>query len=337
MTDKPEGPAATPKVLYHYTDAGGFTGIVGSGKIWATDIRFLNDPRELKYAWEELLVALEEAKALKPEYSEAYDATSQAISLIDATDPDAIEDRIFSTSFSANGDELGQWRSYANDGKGFALGFDRDSIQVLKVPYFHQRIDGQLAQMKATVSETNKQVPFEWGSFTDEVKYGDPARKSAIDRVLYQVEWLCGKNGEGRLPDRLYNVINRIPIFLSELALVKTMTYRSEQEWRFTVAEYFGSSSTAMKKALSTVEEFKWATQVPLQTIDVKFRPGGRSSLKPYTEVPFKKSSLVRVVIGPNIESCERDRAVSTATRLLQRHGFWHTRVVPSDAEYRGV
>jgi hypothetical protein len=128
-----------PEVLYHYTDAGGFAAIVQQGLLRATDIRFLNDPLELRYAWEALLAALETAKAEKPDYSEAYDAALQAISMTNAIDPDAIEDRIFSTSFSADGDELGQWRSYAVDAKGMALGFDKESVTMLEVPYFHHK------------------------------------------------------------------------------------------------------------------------------------------------------------------------------------------------------
>lgn len=33
--------------------------------------------------------------------------------------------------FSKNGDSLGQWRGYADDGKGFAIGFRRESIESL--------------------------------------------------------------------------------------------------------------------------------------------------------------------------------------------------------------
>ncbi|MDM4142510.1 MULTISPECIES: DUF2971 domain-containing protein [Mycobacterium] len=325
--------AAEHKVLYHYTDAGGLAAIVQQGLLRATDIRFLNDPLELRYAWEALLAALETAKAEKPEYSEAYDAALQAISMTNAIDPDAIEDRIFSTSFSENGDELGQWRSYADDAKGVALGFDKENITMLKVPYYYHTEHGQLVQMTAIEGGTNKQVPFTWGAFTQQVQYGDEARQRAIEAVLYQVEQSCGKNGEGRLSTRLFNVINQIPVWLSMLALVKKTTYQSEQEWRLTIAEHFGSSSLSIKNALSNVEEFKWAAQGPLQTVDVKFRPGGLAGFKPYTEIPFERSALVKVVIGPNVES--RDKAVSTAKRLLQRYGYWHTEVVASEHEYR--
>jgi hypothetical protein len=332
---RPYAPGMTgqPEVLYHYTDAGGFEGIVRSGLLRATDIRFLNDPLELKYAWAALLAALEEAKAQKPDFSEAYDAALEAISMTAAVDPETMEDSIFSTSFSEAGDDLGQWRAYADDAKGMALGFDTKSITMLKVPYFHHAEYGELVQMTATVSGTDQQVPFDWGGFTQQVTYGDEARARAIETVLYQVEASCAKNGLGRHDTRLYNLVNRVPIFLSMLAQVKKTSYESEREWRFTIPEHFGTSSLSMKKALGKIEDFKWAAQGALETVDVKFRPGGRAGLKPYTEVAFKNSALARVVIGPNIES--PSMAVSTARRLLDRHGFRHTEVMPSEHAYR--
>lgn len=324
---------ADRKILYHYTDSGGFAGIVEKRGLWATDIRFLNDPLELNYAWEGLLIALETAKTDKPEYSEAYDAALQAISMTNAVDPAVSEDRLFSVSFSELGDELGQWRSYADDAKGVALGFDKESIALLEVPYFHHNVDGQLTQMTATISGTTQQVPFNWGSFTQPVAYGDDARQRAIERVLWEVEQYCLKNGEGLLPNRLYTLINRIPLFLSQLALVKKRSYESEQEWRFTIPEHLGTSSLSMKRALGKVEEFKWAAQGALETVDVKFRAGGRAGLKPYTEIPFKTAALVRVVIGPNVES--RGLALSTVRQVLDRYGFRDTEVVPSEHAYR--
>lgn len=325
--------ADEPDVLYHYTDAAGFAGIVQNRKLWATDIRFLNDPLELRYAYEALLTALEAAKTDKPEYSEAYDAALQAISMTNALDPETIEDRLFSTSFSADGDDFGQWRAYADDARGMALGFNKESIRSLEVPYFHHAEHGELVQMTAIVSETNKRVPFVWGSFTQPVSYGEEGRQRAIETVLYQIERLCEKNGEGRLPNRLYSIINRVPVFLSMLALVKKTTYQSEREWRFTIPEHLGPSSLSMKKALGKIEEFKWAAQGALETVDVKFRPGGRARLKPYTEIPFNTEALVRVVIGPNVES--RGLTLSTVRQMLDRYGFRDAEVVPSEHAYR--
>jgi hypothetical protein len=294
-----------PKVLYHYTDAPGFAGIVQQGELWATDVRFLNDPLELKYAWDEFLSALEAHKKEKPQYSDAYDAVLQAISNVKAINPDAIEDRIFSTSFSEDGDELNQWDRYADHAKGMALGFDSESIQMLKVPYFHHTANGDLDPVLATISGTNDQVPMTWGAFLQQVRYGDAACEKAIGEVLWQVEQICQENGVGTSAQKIVNSIFRIPLYLSMLALVKKTTYQSEREWRITVAEHFGSSSLSMKIALSQVEEYSYYAQGALETIDVRFRPGGRAGLKPYTAISFKKSALVRVVIGSNVESAD--------------------------------
>ncbi len=38
-----------PDVVYHYTTAAGLLGICTSKKIWATDIRYLNDSEEFQY------------------------------------------------------------------------------------------------------------------------------------------------------------------------------------------------------------------------------------------------------------------------------------------------
>jgi hypothetical protein len=43
-TEKP------PSTLYHYTSQKGLLGIIEKGEIWATDILYLNDTMEYKYA-----------------------------------------------------------------------------------------------------------------------------------------------------------------------------------------------------------------------------------------------------------------------------------------------
>jgi Protein of unknown function (DUF2971) len=37
--------------------------------------------------------------------------------------------KFFALSFSATFDELGQWRAYADDGRGYALGFDTEKLE----------------------------------------------------------------------------------------------------------------------------------------------------------------------------------------------------------------
>jgi hypothetical protein len=117
-----------PEVIYHYTDDRGLRGILEFGKIWLTDIFSLNDPSELSHSYEVAAEILEK--------------------LIDKTDPDSREfcerfshfltvggirgvAHFFVACFSSGGDDLGQWRAYADNGRGFALCFDAKKLEDL--------------------------------------------------------------------------------------------------------------------------------------------------------------------------------------------------------------
>ena len=246
-----------PDVPHRYTDAGGFSAIVKQGILRATDIRFLNDPLELKYAWAELLVALEAAKSEKPQYSEAYDAVLQAISMTNAVGTDSIEDRIFSTSFSEDGDELNQWHRYADEARGMALGFDFESIQMRKVPIFYHTSEGQLVPVLATISGMDDKVPMTWPAILQPVRTAMlHVRKPSMRCYGRSRKKSCDENSVGTTAQKVVDSLFRLPLNMSMLALVKKKTYRSELEWRITIAEHFGNSSLAMKKAFAEVPEY---------------------------------------------------------------------------------
>jgi hypothetical protein len=62
-------------------------------------------------------------------------------SKVRAENLDAMEFRIFATCLSELRDDVPQWRSYASDGRGVALGFDFESIQMLRVSLFSSHSD----------------------------------------------------------------------------------------------------------------------------------------------------------------------------------------------------
>ena len=51
-----------PAVLYHYTDVAGLIGICSSQSVWASNLRFMNDARELAHARKLIVDVLDEAK-----------------------------------------------------------------------------------------------------------------------------------------------------------------------------------------------------------------------------------------------------------------------------------
>ncbi len=115
-----------PPVLYHYTKDAGLAGIIESGQLHFSDIFALNDLSELRHG---LFIAIE---LLKSRTIAARPEIDTFASMFERFDLDAgIEaaGHFFICCFSGDGDDLGQWRAYADNGQGFALGFDTSSLE----------------------------------------------------------------------------------------------------------------------------------------------------------------------------------------------------------------
>lgn len=106
--------------LYHYTDGRGLKGILETQTIWFTDYRHMNDPSELLHGID---MAKDVARI-------AANGADGRVRLFLETLSDMFSPRNFSSnfeffiaSFSRDRDDLGQWRAYADNGRGYAIGF----------------------------------------------------------------------------------------------------------------------------------------------------------------------------------------------------------------------
>ncbi|MGV7280236.1 MULTISPECIES: DUF2971 domain-containing protein [Mycobacterium] len=117
--------------VYHYTDIKDLKGILDSGHIWGTHVAYLNDSQEFSYGVEAIC-------AMIARYGEHVKASGQAelrsSAILSVCNnvlraQELIEDDFgpFVACFSMSGDDLSQWRGYANG--GFAIQFDS---QILK-------------------------------------------------------------------------------------------------------------------------------------------------------------------------------------------------------------
>lgn len=110
-------------VLYHYCSVGTFCRIVESEEVWLTDIFCMNDSAEhywLRRVAKELLEA---------EYSAQIDDVSEYLK--SKLFPENEETELYCFCLSKDGDLLSQWRAYADDGRGVAIGFSRDYLSGL--------------------------------------------------------------------------------------------------------------------------------------------------------------------------------------------------------------
>jgi hypothetical protein len=113
-----------PPNLFHYTNAAGLAGIVEGGCLWLSDIFTLNDPSEITYA----LQAAVRYTAEQASSKEMVILSGQLRHFASQEAARAVAN-YFVCSFSAESDDLGQWRAYADGGRGFALEFDTSALE----------------------------------------------------------------------------------------------------------------------------------------------------------------------------------------------------------------
>src|SRR5262245_10388629 len=110
--------------LYHYTHGLGLKGIVESQTIWFTDCRHLNDPSELSYGIGRAHDVISQNATEGDDFGQEFLGC-----LHDMLSRNTVE--FFVASFSRDKDELGQWRAYADNGRGYAIGLAASAINKL--------------------------------------------------------------------------------------------------------------------------------------------------------------------------------------------------------------
>lgn len=133
---------APPQILWHYTSAVGLKGILDSRELWASHVLFVNDKVEASHARELIRRVLGRMVQRSP-----HAAMELALEQLDAL----LDRDVFMVAFSEEGDLLGQWRMYGDDGHGFAIGFDtggleQTGIRLHKMLYDEENEAEQLVQ-----------------------------------------------------------------------------------------------------------------------------------------------------------------------------------------------
>jgi hypothetical protein len=110
-----QNPAGT---LFHYTNASGLLGILGSGKIWASSALNLNDSGEFRYAVSVI------SDHIRDYLKRAHGPTNTLLGKVQeglSTLTTGVQ--AYVASFSEQGDLLSQWLAYSGAGNGYAVGF----------------------------------------------------------------------------------------------------------------------------------------------------------------------------------------------------------------------
>ena len=156
LATRPEFEREPPATLFHYTDFDGVAGILATKSLWLSKISTLNDTSEIHLAVQQFRARASQAAERLPR-DEADFLRDAAAGLEDAR-----RTNICVASFGEEADQLEHWRSYANDGRGIALGFhgrtlaeagaahDVRLLRCVYEPEAHARIVDDLLQMLLT-------------------------------------------------------------------------------------------------------------------------------------------------------------------------------------------
>jgi DUF2971 family protein len=115
---------APQSTLYHYSSLAGVLGIVSSGELRASDIRYMNDSAELRHTLDILRNYITRRVISGSDNPVLLNELLEWLSHRIVSGP-----MVFGASFRANGNLLSQWRGYSVHGKGVSLGFNPIRIQ----------------------------------------------------------------------------------------------------------------------------------------------------------------------------------------------------------------
>jgi hypothetical protein len=278
----------TPKTIYHYTDDRGLKGILSTGRLWFTDLFELNDPSELEHGLLRGLQILNirtndgppEAKKFAQKCCRALSGNIKSVA------------HYFICCFSKIGDDLGQWRAYAEDGHGYAIDFD---VNLLEKAFEQQKIEGG----------ENSTFP---------VSYDDRKMSDMHKRLVEATIPVVSKPREMDLDDGIIHAFmqslsEKLALHFYEVSMYfKNEAYRSEQEYRF--LQTFSINQPipnllfrSRPYSLVRYREFDWKSMHPHSISEIVCGPAsGRKQVKfvhdclredlPAAEVNIKRSAI---------------------------------------------
>jgi len=266
---------ALPDTLYHYCGVSAFYSIITSKQLWLTNAYFMNDYMEHQWLIDKANRRILEM--LESEKKEHIKPLAEKFPL--GITP-------YLTCFSRMPDLLSQWRAYAEDGAGFAVGFSRRAIEDRIAQHTAERLKIALWEVEYRESEQQQVMD---GHIQDYLKWIEENGDNDVDRTLRDIRAL-----QTKLAIWYYAAQCKNPGFVEE------------QEWRIVT--------------LPGVELTRKPTKVKYvgTPSEICFRTAG-SRIVPYFLFSFTPDAITEIRLGPkNFARDDTDCLVM----LLAKHAY---------------
>lgn len=292
-----------PKILYHYCSVETLLSIIQNKTIWLSDASKTNDSSELKYIFDFFTTTVD---VILESYGNKYNdlikekvrkiVTSTVYGLVYNNIRIAKYKKSFICCFSEAKDLLSQWRAYANDGNGVAIGFSSAMLKNIVCDESYDFIK-VIYQEKIMKEFLNKAI-------TNRLQY-------AIDSCI------CEKKGQIVDDEKLFVQVSMIIVSIWQEGFVfKHSSFKEEREWR--LYKYLVSTNYHFDKGVDDYgfagfldgayiynkENMKGFTRSCL-----KYR-GSVNNIHPYFEIgfdAFKEKMIKQIILGPKCNINELD------------------------------
>lgn len=318
-----------PKLLYHYCNLETFISIIKNQSIWLTDVCMSNDSQELRWFKNEFYTYVAN-KMQNVSDPVTYNICETIISMAvfngyeipyygmiphakEAKKANTFFDfsRCYAFCLSELGDSLGQWRGYACDGIGVAIGFRKKYFDVLddscKCPY-NRFMFGKVAYGSKKISELFDQI---WA-----MNQHDPSASSHENAQF--------------IAQLLFNVSFVAPLF-------KNPTFQEEKEWRveYIINDYSFDQQITDFFNNNTMYSEEYKKQFDFPRVDFQVKT---NKIVPYMELAFKNmaQAIDCVVIGPKSIVTENEiKLLLISQGLLSKYDDTSIKIIKSKSSYQ--
>lgn len=272
--------------MFHYCDVNAFVNIIQRKKLWLSATSVLNDYQEINFVRQAVFDALN--KKLTKENKEILDRFHL---LFIMNSPQS-----YICCFSSEDDLLSQWRSYANDGRGVSIGFNREGM-----PFKNRR--PQLGAIKSEYIGVG------------EVSY---KKKDELDQDISHVIDLVISYSSVPEPEQSEKLLQAVSYLHMESYYTKNNYFSEEKEIRIIHLPLNMTNPDGIHMNGGSISE-------------LNFRVSG-NKITSYYEFDFSKleSPITEVIFGPKCELNE-----GQVRFLLDSKGFGNVKLRRSGASYQ--
>lgn len=278
---------SVPDILYHYCSVDSFYKIVQSNEIWLSDSYVLNDYKENTWITPMIKEIFDTKKNQK--YGELFNKILKTYDLSNYIP--------YVSCYSTDGDVLSQWRAYADDGAGVAIGLNARALTTKnKIPMIGTSLNVTLG--------------------ISEMIYDEERQRQIVNATLER-NLKTFESGEW---DFNKTVLETTAVLKKYSVVFKNPKFREEQEWRIIHTPLIMGDSSNATPLMGNISDifFRVASSILISYF--------KMDLSKYIKGP----PFSEIVFGPKCKILKH-----SIDMYLRARGHINTKISSSEVSYR--